>query len=526
MSERKLGIMGEKNVKHQISRRQFLKTGLAVSAGSLLMKDFSLLAEPAKPLPYKVSGWSGNDFELAHRLRDGWRPKESSPDERVDVVIIGGGISGLSAAYKLRELNSLVLEGDAKIGGNAKSGIFQGIESNIGSAYYVVSDGEQGDFFRELGLPLKPVSSPVDSWYCQGQWIRGTWEDEAIVKQPPALAKAMTGLKAALQKISDGADFPQTPYEKSSTAALKLDTISFAEWLKPFEHPDLFNLVDSYCYSAMGGSARSISAYGGINFYSEIIGNLYAGNEGNHHIVKAMVKGIERAGANRIRPGCFVYRIEPRADNRAVIHYVNQGQSRAVEAKKVILAVPYYQAGRMIDGLSDSQRYALTCPPYGAYLVANLIFDSVISADSYDTWVSGRTAFEDFIPVGWADKNKPAAPNGTGQIITVFAPCRQATLGRLKMQDQSIELWAQTIVDAFVRLRPDSLAHLQEVHLTRWGHAILVNQVGMFTKWLPHLKKDIGPIRLAHSDGQGLPAVESATCEGLAAARAILAGWK
>ena len=71
---------------------------------------------------------NGNTFDVvnaAHSIRDGyWQTiPEGGPEEKVDVVIVGGGFSGLSAAFyckKLGKASCLVLENNNMFGGEGK----------------------------------------------------------------------------------------------------------------------------------------------------------------------------------------------------------------------------------------------------------------------------------------------------------------------------------------------------------------------------------------------------------------------
>src|SRR5260370_8898301 len=94
----------------RITRRDFLN-GAAIGLGGLLGTSslFGLETEAQdKPgyYPPALTGMRGShdgSFESAHSLRDGdfWKSagQPTSTGETLDVVVVGGGISGLAAAY-------------------------------------------------------------------------------------------------------------------------------------------------------------------------------------------------------------------------------------------------------------------------------------------------------------------------------------------------------------------------------------------------------------------------------------------
>jgi spermidine dehydrogenase len=83
--------------------------------------------------PPRLTGLRGShpgSFELAHELRHGNIPlRVSGPTETYDLVIVGGGISGLSAAYFYRERKPsariLILDNHDDFGGHAKRNEFE-----------------------------------------------------------------------------------------------------------------------------------------------------------------------------------------------------------------------------------------------------------------------------------------------------------------------------------------------------------------------------------------------------------------
>ena len=116
-----------------ISRRDFLNgAALAIAAG--LTPADQIRAEPSR-YPPALTGLRGQhpgSFEVAHGLaREGRRPALSgfAVEETFDLVVVGGGISGLAAAFFYRraagaDARILVLDNHDDFGGHAKRNEF------------------------------------------------------------------------------------------------------------------------------------------------------------------------------------------------------------------------------------------------------------------------------------------------------------------------------------------------------------------------------------------------------------------
>jgi spermidine dehydrogenase len=123
-----------------IARRDFLN-GVALTAGAAMLGGASSASADAAtqdqagyypPTRTGMRGSHPGSFEAAHALRDGTLkvPAGRLPgdEEHYDLIIVGGGISGLSAAYFFRERKPgakiLILDNHDDFGGHAKRNEF------------------------------------------------------------------------------------------------------------------------------------------------------------------------------------------------------------------------------------------------------------------------------------------------------------------------------------------------------------------------------------------------------------------
>ncbi|HXP15589.1 MAG TPA: NAD(P)-binding protein [Terriglobales bacterium] len=170
-----------------ITRRDFLN-GVALTAGATILPAelFAATGMPVAPEPSSayyppaLTGLRGSHpgtFEAAHSLRDGTFWDHAGPPvdtgERYDLVIVGGGISGLSAAHFFRKVAGpkvrvLVLDNHDDFGGHAKRNEFRaGTRTMLGfggtfsiespAPYSAVAKG----LIKELGIDVSSYSKHV-----------------------------------------------------------------------------------------------------------------------------------------------------------------------------------------------------------------------------------------------------------------------------------------------------------------------------------------------------------------------------
>ena len=96
-----------------------------------------------------------------------------------DVVIVGGGLSGLSSAYHLRDKKVLMLEGNPRLGGNARVEKYKDTYMSLGSAYVTIpeKDGLIENFFKEIGVhnKFKKVQCGKHPIIFNGEFVDSFW---------------------------------------------------------------------------------------------------------------------------------------------------------------------------------------------------------------------------------------------------------------------------------------------------------------------------------------------------------------
>jgi len=161
----------ELGMDRRITRRDFMQ-GAAMAIAAATTPPASLFAQQAAeaqnapgydpPAAHGLRGSHVGSFEVAHRLRDGtfWAnaAKPESTGETYDLIVVGGGISGLSSARFFHQAAGksarvLILENHDDFGGHAKRNEFQ-----VDQTFML---GYGGTYAIESPAPYSPVAKGV-----------------------------------------------------------------------------------------------------------------------------------------------------------------------------------------------------------------------------------------------------------------------------------------------------------------------------------------------------------------------------
>lgn len=230
-----------------VTRRDFVNGGL-VAIGALAngCSDDSAASQAAKAWDgfggvgdYARSHGNGYAMVTAgHRMRDGDydRPRPAlDSGEMVDLLIVGGGISGLSAAFEFQGARKggscLILDNHEVFGGEAKRNEFR-VGGHLltgpqgANSFPIPQPGDKiYDLYTALGLPrsvayVKPTGAARDLQFSSDNFLYQYWKDRS-----PNIGWYFSGPNAAQGWVRDiwRDDLSRAPYSN----AIKAD---FMKW--------------------------------------------------------------------------------------------------------------------------------------------------------------------------------------------------------------------------------------------------------------------------------------------------------
>src|SRR5246127_3409526 len=319
--------MGEKKrspalgMARAITRRDFLN-GVAIGAGGLVAADpvlAALIAEETSPekapgyYPPALTGMRGNHdgtFTYAHQLRDGKRwDSMGAPvktGETYDLVVVGGGISGLAAAYVYRKsagksARVLILDNHDDFGGHAKRNEFHAggrMLLSYGGTQSIESPGSYSKVARglltELGIETERFYKAYDQKLYSKLGTAVFYDRETFGEDRLVPGLGMTPWKEFLGKspLSDEVrrDIARAYTEKvdylpdlsPEQKRAQLAKISYADFLTKIVkvHPEALKFFQSYTNDLFAVGIDAVPALACYEESDDYGGYAYAGFAG------------------------------------------------------------------------------------------------------------------------------------------------------------------------------------------------------------------------------------------------------
>jgi hypothetical protein len=518
-----------------LSRRRFV---LASAGGAAVALGIpALLRLTRKGAPPIAGGFVDDDSAAGHALRDGVLPPARSREtRRVAVAIVGGGIGGLSAGWRLDALGVrdwCLLELATAPGGNARSGANDTGRFPWG-AHYLPLPGPEAvhvrALLRELGV-LGADGRYDERMLCHAPqerlWQHGRFHEgvEPLDALPAADRAQFTRLAALVDQHRESGAFTipsavglarlgsGAVSARAAAAVRALDTVTARDWLlaQGLTAPALhwwveYGLRDDYGCALAQGSAWAAMHYaaarpsgddGPLTWPegNDWIASRLAARAGDRLVTKAPALRLERNGTG--------WRVHtPRLE---------------VTCDAVIWAAPLFVLPRVLAGAMLPVAH-----DYAPWVVATMLLRRPPQERGFpaawDSVIYGSPS------LGYVDAGHQllgARPDRRSWSWYHAVVGQDGRAGRQWLRTQRWEDWRDRILADLARAHPDIADCVERIDVKVWGHAMARPVPGVLARaaalrgWHP-----APGVYLGHADASGFSLLEEAQWHGVQAAEA------
>jgi len=477
----------------------------------------------------KITGGFVNDsFFLGHRLRDRAAFHTPAQQLRVPIVIVGGGMAGLNAAWHLDKRgfrDFALLEMEPQAGGNSRWG-----ENEVSrfpwAAHYVPvpPKGESlaRELFEELGVfrdgkwdERVLCFDPQERLFINGHWQEGIEPDDGATPRDREHFRRFVEKIGELRLTGQFTVPMESAVSKAGAKAAPLDRISMADWMaqEGFDSVPLRWYIDYACRDDYGALAKDTSAWAGVQYFAsrepEEKGPL-TWPEGNGWIAAQLVEKLKRY----VQTGGVVYRVV-RDGNR--IRVLTERTEYVADA--VIWAAPTFIASYVVEGAPRAEGFQ-----YSPWLTANLTLDRI--PDQKNAEPAWDNVIYDSPTLGYVNATHMNLSTQVDRTVWTFywslAEYRPDEARRLLLA-KDWNYWKEAILNDLGRAHPDIRQCVANVNIMRIGHAMARPSPGFLFSWeRERWLKPAGNIFFANSDLSGFSIFEEAQYRGVEAAKRAL----
>jgi hypothetical protein len=541
-----------------LSRRELLTLFLGAPFAAAACRRTERLTLP----PGEIAGASD---AVGHRLREVARemPAADAWSSR-EVVIVGGGMAGLAAAWRLARAgfhDFTLLELEPVAGGTSRSGASR-VSAFPWGAHYVpaplAEDRALTTLLGELGVVERIgddgnpviaeqflVRDPDERLFYQGRWYEGLYLHAGAT---PDDLRQLTAFDAEINRWAGWRDAKgrraftiPTAMASDDAEVLALDRMTMGEWLdaRGWHSPRLRWLVDYSCRDDYGAHLGDVSAWAGLFYFASRIPApgkpsqpLVTWPEGNGRIVRHLAQFAKAETGwlvtsvipceDGCRPG-----FSPAVDDAGLkpgLHVValsRDGRTlRGIHAKRVIFAAPQFIAAHVIRGYRDVRDFT-----YGSWLVANLTLRDRPKQDDGGFPLAWDNVLYDSPGLGYVVATHQAMSDYGPTVLTYYHALtdRDPRASRQRLLAAGRDEWAEVVLADLGRAHPDLRQLTERLDVMRWGHAMIRPTVGLRSSGaLARAQTAFHGIHFAHSDLSGVALFEEALHHGVRAAEEVL----
>jgi protoporphyrinogen/coproporphyrinogen III oxidase len=396
-----------------------------------------------------------------------------------DVVVVGGGLAGLTAAWRLRDLDVLVLEAEDRLGGRIRSEARDGVWLNFGAHVFGGPGSATGTLIDETGVTATPVPGRLASVALGGKIVAGGMVETYPFRLPlPPRSRAAlvrAGLKLRLAVRRYGAVAAERPGETAAERQQRmldfLDDRSFSEFLGPL--PADVDAIFRATLNRSSGEPEELAAGYGIGYF-HLVWNRSEGLSrnilgGSSRLIEELAHGVDGrvlldARATEVAAG----------DGEVLVRYGRAGAEHEVRAKSAIVATPAFVTREIVRGLPPETADALASVRYGPYVVGAFLTGET-GPMPWDGLYALATPNRSFSMLfNTANVLRGAEPRAAGGSLMVYAAADGAR-ALAELGDAGVR---ERFLADLHELYPQSRGIVREVAIQRWERGLPYAAVG------------------------------------------------
>ncbi|KOS08302.1 twin-arginine translocation pathway signal protein [Flavobacterium akiainvivens] len=489
---------------------------------------------------------TGTNHILGHRL---WAKDFPNPSKTVTtpLLIVGAGISGLSAARQLRKkgINDfLIIEMENHAGGNAANGENKYSKFPLGAHYLPLPNAHDTELMRFLeeekiitgykdGKPIfdenQLTFAPQERLYYKNNWQEGLvpryGNSKALDDAFNRFFEAMDAFRK--EKAADGLYYFDIPISATTPDGKyrNLDTITMMQWLHDnnFNYPELIEYVNYCCRDDYGLGVNGVSAWAGIHYFAgrkhgADLDSVLTWPEGNARLANH----LKKYASDNMALNYLAHTVTPTDSGLEVLAFdATTQQTVQINADKVIMATPQFVNGYLLPNRKKTAKNSI----YAPWLLATLTLSTKPDEPGFP--LCWDNVLHNAKGLGYIyDQHQSIQQLHDKTVITYYYSFagNDTKKSRKELYSKTAEYWKEFVLADLEAAHPGIKNITEEIQLHRLGHGMVAPVPGyIFGMQKQAAGKPIANrIYFAHTDLAGISIFEEAFHQGINAVNQLL----
>ncbi len=395
---------------------------------------------------------------------------QQSTSKTYDVVIVGGGIAGLTVSYQLHNKNVLLLEKEELCGGRTLSTNMGPYVFNQGAQMIPGGETNVAKLADELGVTRTLINKTKTSTYMNGKFVSGSSDFKFLLGLPIPFFEKIKMAFGILRMRSRYSGIVDKSPRSDDRVLQELSETTLVEQLN-IRNPDVKAFWDSVSKSSSTLGADEVAAFQPVNTFLHHAADEFFVEGGTVQITKALADQTKA----RIENGATVTEVVS-IDTGVSIQYEKNGVSHSVQAAQCVMAVPAPLALGVLRDLPESKRTALDQCQYGAMSSAAFLVDK--PSEHFFGKGNWRVPVVGMTTIGIGDptftfSGDMKQQDGRG-LIRLYAGNDGSQMLQKLSDDEALDVFENDLFDIF----PSARGLVLDRAVKHWSHAICPWRVG------------------------------------------------
>src|SRR3954469_275360 len=317
--------------------------------------------------------------------------KHTRPRRKADIIVVGAGLAGLTAARRIRAAGKsvIVMEAQKRVGGRTLNEDIGGGEvADLGGTFIGPTQDHVAALVKELGINTFPTYNTGNNVFIRSDGRRETFASNTPVfgtaPADPEIAADIVAVVGQLASMASKIDVKQ-PWAHPKAADWDSQTLETFVRANSTGNKEFLDLVSAACEPIFGAEAREVSLLFTLFYIAS------SGNEQNKGTFERNFNTTGGAQESRIEGGAQLISIKmaqqlgKRVLLNAPVRRVDQGRFGVrvwtdkyyVSGKRAVLAMPPAIAGRIIfhGGMTDLRDQLMQRMPQGTLRKFEAIYE-------------------------------------------------------------------------------------------------------------------------------------------------------